>query len=163
MNITLTSNVLFPHWKWLFLLTRDRKENCSCCVKPLLPITLWEDPATELVRVKPGPQKYDRLGWWEKKVKEWKYKSCEGRAAGYERGANSQGRGALERPGASEEEDSYFSDHLAGGPCCFKWTADKLCDVSLTNYVCYIVQIIRDLWIGLKNQICKPSCKQYKV
>ena len=57
MNITLTSNVLFPHWERLYLLTRDRKENCSCCLKPLLPIILWEDPATELIHVKPGPQK----------------------------------------------------------------------------------------------------------
>ena len=59
------------------------------------------------------------------------HKRGEGRAAGWERKADSQARGAPEQPGASEDADQYFNDHLAGGPCCFKWAADKLCDVSL--------------------------------
>ena len=46
-------------------------------------------------------------------------------------GAGLQGIEGGKQPGQRDEEDSYFNDHLAGGPCCFKWTADKLCDVSL--------------------------------
>lgn len=74
------------------------------------PVTLWEDSVTEIVHVKSGQQKRDRLDWWEEKVKdertravraEWKaYGKNEARARGKDLQSRNEGRQGqlLKRP-----------------------------------------------------------------
>ena len=101
----------------------------------LLPIPLWKDPSTELVHVKSGQQKGDRIDWQKEKVRGGKYKSCEDRVTGCEKKVNGQGRPTPEQPGASEDEDSYLNDHLAGGPSCFKWHCREIMQCFSPNYI----------------------------
>lgn len=55
---------------YCFLAVENKPTKGSIAVSASPLVTLWEDPATELLQVKSEQQKRERLGWCKEKVKD---------------------------------------------------------------------------------------------